>query len=114
MLDHAIAVRAMLVRLSDLLEISGERRWSSWLRGIAMDPGGDSRRIFAEIRSLAGGVDSLDAAVLRCRGRVSTGHHEELEGLRTRLFDLARGDAVAAGRQADAAAAPWCSSRKLR
>ena len=87
-------VAGLLRRLQELLVTGGEPRWAQSLGGLAAAAEGatddaDRRAVVTQVLGLYGGMGSFSDVVLQDRDGVLP-EQQELQQLRTRLFEAAR------------------------
>jgi hypothetical protein len=82
------AVEVVLTRMAELLRLGGFDDWAGALETchseLPQDPSGTAARIL----SMYGGMGSLNDLILYKDGNVLVKEAEELDGLRSRLYEL--------------------------
>ena len=79
---------AVLSRMSDLLRIGGLSDWADALNSCVLDLRVDPVGVRAKIVSMYGGMGSLSDLVLYRNGQPMIRENNELDGLRSELYQL--------------------------
>ena len=84
-------IQTVLTRMVELLRVGGLNDWARALEGfrgeMQQDPGATTARIL----SMYGGMGSLNDLILYKDGKVLVQENDELDALRSRLYELCRG-----------------------
>jgi len=83
-------IRSVLLRMSELLLLSGLDDWAHELIRLARKADSGYFAVRPDIRQMYGGMGSLNDVVLYKSGRVLQQENDEFDVLRERLYELTR------------------------
>jgi hypothetical protein len=83
-------IDAVLARMVELLRMGGSVNWAAALERHRASLAGDMVATAARIRAMYGGMGSLNDVVLSKDGRMLGEENDELDTLRSKLYELAQ------------------------